>query len=149
MDLPSNVTQCTCDTCEEGGCGLQLPRNLREQIEMVDLNCVKTRLGQAGDTADCGIVWKQKNWVAVVELKGGKNLKFSAIVNQLQGGLDALATLLDGQATGPILPILLYEGKDPTAGFDGYWVEFRGQRHRIRPYECGTSLATIISFVRQ
>ena len=50
------------------------------------------------------------NFVCAVELKGGDNIDMSVAINQIQRGLDLLASLLQGASPRKWYPILVYSG---------------------------------------
>ena len=107
---------------------------------------LKTALRLEGDICDCAVLWKERQTIAAIELKGGKaNVNVAKAVRQLQQGLNLLNKLLVDQPVGEFFPILLYDAnRDPTRALAGKLVEFRGEKRRIMAEPCGIRLAQII-----
>lgn len=141
--LPPRVAPCRCVSCSEGNCRVDLT-GLAAQVEVVKLECVKKLLRLAGRMCDCGIVWKNRRFIAAVELKGGKNLAVDRAVTQIQRGLHIMESVLSGQTVEDFFPILLFGGRDPTASLGGVRVNFRGSQRLVIARPCGARLATVV-----
>ena len=135
---------CPCDTCCEGGCSIDLTGRSKI-IHVLDLNCVQKKLRIGGEIADCAILWKEKNIFAIVELKGGlTKVSIDKVARQIQGGLNALNSVMFDQKVEDIFPIFMYAGRDPTSALKGKLVGIRGITRRIIPLKCGKRLSSIV-----
>ena len=145
MSVEGKYVNCQCSDCEEGDCRLDLA-GAADQVVVLDMNRVKEVGQRSGDICDCGILWKDEPLVAVVELKGGQNVNTDKLVSQIQGGLDALAEIVDGQHVSYFYPILMYKSRrDPSRGLAGVDPpQFRRMRQRIMAHPCGTRLSAIL-----
>lgn len=141
--LPAKVAPCQCVSCSEGNCHVDLT-GLAAQVEVVKLECVKKLLRLAGRMCDCGIVWKNRRFIAAVELKGGKNLAVDRAVAQIQQGLHTMESVLSGQTVEDFFPILLFRDRDPTPSLGAVRVSFRGSQRRVIARPCGARLANIV-----
>ena len=146
MDLLAAILDCKREACVGGNCHADL-KGLAGQIVVLDLDCVKMVTKHRGRICDYGVLWKNRNLVAAIELKGGTNLVINRLVEQLQGGLNALSELVGGQTVEAFYPILLFRGKIPVESLAGKRVKFRGTPRRIIAHPCGTRLSAIIKQV--
>ena len=147
MDLPANVEKCRCESCSGDQCDIGLT-GMASEVDVLDLDCIGPIIRHQGEIADCIIWWKEKNLAAVVELKGGQDITVKGLVRQIQGGLDALERLTEGQPVDDFIPILMYRAKrDPTSALNrrDNKVQFRGRPRFIIARPCGFELAAIIS----
>ncbi|MDP6071653.1 MAG: FAD binding domain-containing protein [SAR202 cluster bacterium] len=79
------------------------------------------------------------------EFKGGHDISIQRLVEQIQGGCNAISDLLDGQTVEDFHPIRMYSGKrDPRRALQGKRVMFRGQPRRVMVAPCGSRLSTIV-----
>tara|TARA_B100002003_G_scaffold232959_1_gene245358 strand:- start:836 stop:1282 length:447 start_codon:yes stop_codon:yes gene_type:complete len=79
------------------------------------------------------------------EFKGGHDISIQRLVEQIQGGCNAISDLLDGQTVEDFYPIRMYSGKrDPRRALQGKRVMFRGQPRRVMVAPCGSRLSTIV-----
>lgn len=86
MDLPGKAELCKCDSCSGGDCNLPLGR-LSTQIEVFNLDCMRDVFRSKGRICDFAILWKTKNVIAAIELKGGrKDSPPERLREQIQGG---------------------------------------------------------------
>ena len=110
------------------------------------MDCLKRALRPSGRICDCGVLWKAGGRIAAIELKGGqKSVPVERLVQQLQGGLNILEGILDGQPVSEVLPVLLYSGRrDPAPFLTKSRVRFRGQPRRIIVRPCGAKLADML-----
>ena len=109
------------------------------------MNCLKQAYRHKGRICDCAVFWKDERRIAVVELKGGQNLKIRQLVSQLQGGLDVLSEITQGQAVDSVVPIVLYQAtRDPRPALADKRVVFRGNNRRIIAQPCGSRLTDIL-----
>ena len=139
------VHSCTRSDCAEGNCHLDLT-GLAAEVYVIDMNRVKRAIRHKGRICDCGVLWWRSGLIAAIELKGGRNTIIERLVEQIQGGLDALAVVVEGQPVTSFFPILMFTGKrDPTRSLAGHRAEFRGQKRRIIARRCGTMLSAIVS----
>ena len=129
MDLPANVEKCRCESCSGEQCDIGLT-GMASEVDVLDLDCIGPIIRHQGEIADCIIWWKEKNLAAVVELKGGQDITVKGLVRQIQGGLDALERLTEGQPVDDFIPILMYRA---------------GRPRFIIARPCGFELAAIIS----
>ena len=112
------------------------------------MNCLKQAYRHKGRICDCAVLWKDEQRIAVVELKGGQNLKIRQLVSQLQGGLDVLSEITQGQTVESVVPIVLYQAtRDPRPALANKRVKFRGNNRRIIAQPCGSRLTDILKAV--
>lgn len=143
MFIPPELLDCECDSCCEGSCSIDLTGRTQD-IYVLDLNCVKIRAQIPGRISDCAILWKNRQIFAVIELKGGHTqTNVKQVVDQIQAGIDAIASLTWDQHLHDFYPILMYRGPDPSRALRGKLVKFRGQKRRIIPRSCGSRLRDI------
>lgn len=143
MYVPPQALGCICEACCEGACHIDLTGRARV-VHVLDLNCVKNAARRKGRISDCAILWKEKEIFAIVELKGGQSAtNVNLVVLQIQAGVRMLDNLAKDQHVTDFYPILMYRGRDPTRSLRSRLVEFRGQKRRIIPMECGSRLSSI------
>ncbi len=148
MYVEGKYTNCGCSDCEEEGCSLDLA-GLADQVLVLDMNCVRRVGGRSGRICDCGILWESEARIAAVELKGGQaGLSTAELVEQIQGGLDALYRVVDGQRVSDFYPILLYRkinlNTRRALNQKRYRVRFRNQFRYIIAGTCGTKLTDLV-----
>ena len=146
--IEGKYTNCECSDCEEEGCSLDLT-GLSNQVQVLDMDCVKRAGSRPGRICDCGILWKHDALIAAVELKGGlAGLSTAKLVEQIQKGLDALYEVVDGQPVSEFYPILLFrKGNLNTRralNQKRYRVRFRNQPRYIIAGVCGSNLADLV-----
>ena len=113
------------------------------------MDCVKRAGRRSGRICDCGILWKYDALIAAVELKGGRSgLSTATLVEQIQGGLDALEEVVDGQHVSEFYPILMYRKVNANIrralNQKRYRVRFRNQFRYIIAGTCGSRLADLV-----
>ena len=129
------------------GCTLDFT-GIASQVQVLSMNCLKQAYRHKGRICDCAVLWKDEQRIAVVELKGGQNLKIRQLVSQLQGGLDALSEITQGQTVESVVPIVLYQAtRDPRPALADKRVKFRGNNRRIIARPCGSRLTDILKAV--
>jgi hypothetical protein len=149
LDLPANASSCICDSCSESGCTLDFT-SIARQVHMLSMNCLKRVLRFEGRICDCAVLWKNEGRVAAIELKGGQNANVGQLVEQLQGGLNLLDNLTQGQSVSEVMPILLYSGdREIDSALAKRRVTFRGDKRRIIIGPCGSRLAGFLSSTRR
>ncbi len=144
VDIPANVETCVCTECEGSGCHVDLA-GLARDVDVLDMDCVKRVNRTTGRICDCAILWRSRRLVAATELKGGQDISIQRLVEQIQGGCNAISDLLNGQTVEDFYPIRMYSGKrDPRRALQGKRVMFRGQPRRVMVAPCGSRLSTIV-----
>ena len=126
---------------------------MADQISVLDMNKVKGVQGRPGDTCDFGLLFNGEAIIAAVELKGGQNANVAKLVRQIQGGLNALAEVVDGQHVSFFYPILMYRTNkdlDLRIALEDHTVKFRNMAPQpIIPSRCGTRLSEILNLERR
>ena len=126
---------------------------MADQVAVLDMNRVKVVQGQPGDICDCGVLFNNEAIIAAVELKGGQNVGVAKLVKQIQGGLNALAKVVDRQHVSFFYPILMYRTRnafDLRRALERHKVTFRNMSPRpIIPSRCGTRLSAILDDERR
>ncbi len=118
---------------------------MQDSISVLSMNCVRRTLRAKGRTADFAVLSNSSRWVAMIELKGGQNLKIGQIVEQIQNGLDMLVNGLGDQIVDEFFPILVHHSdRDPRRTLSGRMITLRGTQRRIIVAECGDRLAPLI-----
>lgn len=113
-------------------------------VHVLDLDCVRAAVRTTGRIADCAILWKDKDLFAVVELKGGQSaVNANLVVQQVQAGVSIMNDLASDQHVADFFPILMHRGHYPRKALQGKLIEFRGQKRRLIPMECGSQLSSI------
>lgn len=146
--VEGKYTNCVCSDCEEEGCRLDLT-GLADQVQVLDMDCVKRAGRRPGRICDCGVLWKYDALIAAVELKGGHaGLSTARLVEQIQKGLDALQKVVYGQHVSDFYPILLYKTVNLNTrralNQKRYRVKFRNQPRYIIAGTCGSKLADLV-----
>ena len=142
MYVPPQALNCTCDSCSEGGCSIDLT-GTSNYVHVLNLDCLKNVTRREGRTSDCAILWRERGVFAIVELKGGQNTVIDRLVEQIQEGVNSMDSLAQDQHLEDFYPILMYNGRDPTTALRDKIVEIRGIRRRVIPLECGSRLSAI------
>ena len=140
---------CLTRSCSERGCGLQLdvggPRSrvivhgskYQEAERLTEKLCDRIVFCRAN-----GLV------LAAVELKGGRNVRMSQAIDQIQNGLRVAKDILKGRPVDDWVPLLLYSGRmrlNETRLLQSRSVEFRGERKVVVKRDCGTRLSAVLS----
>ena len=112
-------------------------------VHILNLDCLKKATKREGRISDCAILWKERGVFAVVELKGGQNAVIDRLVEQIQKGVNSIDSLAQDQHLEDFYPVLMYEGKDPTAALRDKRVKIRGIQRRVIPLKCGSQLTAI------
>ena len=89
-----------------------------------------------------------KNFLCSVELKGGKNIKVSDAIAQIQGGLDLAKRLLGSHSDCNWYPILAYSGGINGKGkqlLRARPVSFGGKKRLVDRVVCGFNLHAYLS----
>ena len=143
MYVPPQALRCIRNSCSEGNCSIDLT-GLAGIVHVLSLDCVRTAIRGAGRIADCAILWKEKELFAVVELKGGLSaVNANLVVRQIQAGVRVMGHLASDQHVADFYPILMYRGHYPYKALQGELIEFRGQKRRLIPMECGSRLSSV------
>ena len=83
-----------------------------------------------------------------VELKGGKNLRATNVIQQVQNGLDIASELLGNQPVEDWLPLVLFSGRlssEDVRQLRLNHVSFRNERKQILTRRCGTRLSEVLA----
>ena len=145
MDIPANIQECLRTVCSGGGCHVDLS-GIAADVDVLSMDCLKRVIRPQGRICDCGVLWKSTGRIAAIELKGGQNISIKNLVLQLQGGLNLLDKILDGQDVEDFFPILLYSGRRRIhSALAKKQVCFRGQPRHVIVKSCGASLASIVA----
>ena len=86
--------------------------------------------------------------LVTVELKGGRNARFSEVISQIQNGLTIASDILGEQTVSGWFPVLLYDGgltPYETSLLQNTRVLFKGESKAIRRYSCGTRLSVVLA----
>ena len=143
MYIPAKLLKCEGDSVSEGGCSLEL-REMQNKVHVLSMNCVKNSLNARGRTADFAILWKERPWLAMIELKGGQSLRAAQIVEQVQNGLAMIGGALEDQTVVNFFPIIVHKGKrDPRRALRGRKVSFGKEWRSIIVRECGDNLSSL------
>ncbi len=118
---------------------------MQGSISVLSMDCAKRVLRAPGRTADFAVLSNDSRWIAMIELKGGQQLRTKQIVEQIQNGLDMLVNSLDGQIVDHFFPILVHRSeKDPRRALRGRTVTLGESESRIIVAECGDRLSSLI-----
>lgn len=152
MYVEGKYTNCECSDCEEEGCSLDLT-GMVDQVQVLDMDCVKRASRRPGRICDCGILWRQDGLIAAVELKGGQaGLSTANLVEQIQEGLNALKEVVDGQHVSDFYPILLHRKVNlnirRALNQKRYRVQFRNQPRYVIAGPCGSKIADLVTVRR-
>ena len=132
----------------ERGCRLRLDGIRPEELATIHGSRYQENRGHTGRLCD-RIVFCRDNGivVAAVELKGGRNIRMSHAIDQIQGGLRIAATILARRRVSDWVPLLLYNGRmtsSDTTILRTRTVEFQGERKIIVKRNCGSQLAAVL-----
>ena len=117
MYVPPQALDCTCASCSEGNCSIDLAGTIN-YVHVLNLDCLKSVTHRKGRISDCAILWRERGIFAIVELKGGRqDAVIDRLVKQIQSGLDIIDSLAPDQHLEDFYPILMYRGEDPTTAF--------------------------------
>ena len=89
-----------------------------------------------------------KAFLCSVELKGGKNVRVSEAIEQIQRGLDLTIDLLDSDPDWDWYPLLAYRDGITRMGTKlllSRRVSFRGKKKLVDKVKCGFSLLSYLS----
>ena len=152
MDVPANVSRCICGECSEAGCVLDVS-DILSQVHLLSVNCLRRVLKTKGEIGDYAILWKNVTCIAAIEMKylnKRKKVDISKVVDQVQGTLNLLENLTNGQSISAFYPIVIYHGKrNPVAALKQRKVRFRGQSRSILTGACGRKLTSILASTRR
>ena len=144
MDVPAKLSRCLSNTCEEAGCKVDV-EGKRGSINVLSMNCVKSTLRAKGRTADFAVLSSNNRWIAMIELKGGQNLKIKQLVKQIQNGLNILMRGMEDQRVDQFFPILVHHSeKDPRRALSGQMITLGKSQRRIIVAKCGDRLSSLI-----
>lgn len=142
MYVPPQALKCTCDSCSEGNCRIDLKGKAKD-VHVVNLDCLKKATKAKGQIADCAILGKERGMFAIVELKGGQNIVIDKLVEQIQAGVDIIDSLSQDQPLEDFYPILMYKGKDPITALRGKLIRVRGIQRKVITSKCGSRLSKV------
>lgn len=144
MDVPTRLSGCLRDTCEEEGCSLSL-QGMHGSISVLSMDCVKSELTARGRTADFAVLSNSSRWIAMIELKGGQDLKAEQIVKQIQSGLNMLMRGMGNQRVDQFFPILVHRSRrDPSSALSGRLIKLGNAQRRIIVAKCGSRLSSLV-----
>ena len=81
------------------------------------------------------------HFVCAVELKGGRSADVSVAIEQIQGGLNLAAFLMQSQLPDKCYALLLYSGSMPRRERNVFLkrtVQYRGRSERVDRLNCGS-----------
>ena len=136
--------ECFASHIRKGQCSLSLHSAPTARL-IVDLDRPGAPIGEHEQRCDYlffADVGNEADWVAPIELKGGR-IGASKIGGQLQSGADAVAALIPGTAIVRVVPVAVGRGvhRDEVRRLGRTQVTFRGVSRRIRLLPCGARLA--------
>ena len=88
------------------------------------------------------------NFVCAVELKGGNSIDMSVAINQIQRGLDLLASLLQNASPQNWYPLLVYSGSMSKSDKNlqlKKTVSYRGRKNTVDRIDDRSSLLTYLN----
>lgn len=140
---------CITESCEENNCGLDLSDLSNLPIAMIHGSAYQSRHSFQNKLCDRIIlVQRNKNFLCVVELKGGENVDIKDAIDQIQGGLSVASSLLSAQWAESIKPLLVYSGsmrKVQIKVLKEKFVSYKGKKLRVRRVDCGSKLLTYLN----
>lgn len=141
-------TDCTAPSCKEKNCALQLDNATPNSLAIIHGTKYQKAYGLVEKLCDRMVFCAQHGFIlAVVELKGGGNIKMSDAIQQIQEGLAVADSILDGRPVAQWLPVLLYGGSMKpyeTKLLQSKSVKFREERKVIIKRDCGAKLSAIL-----
>ena len=144
-----NHPKCITHSCRENKCGLKLDGVNPKSLAIIHGTKYQKINNFTEKLCDRIVFCEEHGFIlAAVELKGGKNVRMSEAIDQIQNGLIVARDILSNRPVAEWLPLLLYKGRMKpyeTRLLRSKSVEFRGERKNIIKRNCDTQLSTILS----
>ncbi len=141
--------QCVTRSRGERGCSFQLDGIDRKSVVIIHGSKYQKKYKFQNKLCDRVVFWDSHCLnLAAVELKGGKTVRLSQAMQQIQNGLSVATNILGNRRVEEWLPVLLYSGSmhpQMTKVLLAKSVEFRGTRKNVVKRRCGTRLDTLVS----
>ena len=134
---------------EDEGCRLDIRGFQRNSLTALNGTFYQASHPWEGRLCD-RIVIGQSNgdFVCSVEMKGGNNPDMSVAINQIQRGLDLLASVLQSASPKNWYPLLVYSGsmsKSDKSLQLKKTVSYRGRKSTVDRLDCGASLLAYLN----
>jgi hypothetical protein len=144
----SHADCCVVSACEEAGCAIRLPSNLRlRQRGCLNGTIYGKNHNVQGSLCDCMIFWanNQQVFAAAIELKSG-GADASEVGKQLQSGANVIDDIATGVQIAEFFPILASNSMSTTEVrlFRRVAIKFRGTDYSPIRVKCNASLAQIV-----
>ena len=144
-----NYSNSTTKSCNENKCALQLDGVSRKSLAIIHGTKYQKNHKYHEKLCDRILFCSEHGFfVAAVELKGGKSIKMSDAIKQIQNGLQVAAAMLKNHPVREWFPLLLYSGSMhpiETKLLSKSTVTFRHERKNVRKTYCGTKLSSVLS----
>ena len=147
--IRQSYPDCITQSCQEGGCSLRLDGFSRASMAIIHGGRYQEENKFTEKLCDRIVFCGEHGLTLVaVELKGGRDIRLSEAIEQVQNGLRTAKTILGTRPVVEWLPVLLYSGRmhsSETRLLRTKSVEFRGRRTNIIKRDCNTQLTTFMS----
>ena len=157
MTLASAITSihnghsncCITSSYEDEGCRIDVSELPRQSLTTIHGSNYQLNHQWQGRLCDRIIIGQSnRGFVCAVELKGGRNIIMSEAINQIQRGLDLIASLLQNASPDQWYPLLVYSGsmtKRESNMLRRNRVSYRGMKARVDRIDCGSSLLNYLN----
>ena len=134
---------------QDEGCRLDIRDIQRSSLTALNGTNYQSRHRWEGRLCDRIIIGQSHgNYVCAIELKGGNSIDMSLAINQIQRGLDLLASLLQSASPRNWYPLLVYSGgvSDRARGLlRNKRVKYRGRTALVDRVERNSSLLAYLN----
>ena len=144
-----NHPKCITNSCRENKCSLKLDGVSPKSLAIIHGTKYQKINNFTEKLCDRILFYEEHGFIlAAVELKGGRNVRISEAIAQIQNGLRVASDILSNRPVAEWFPLLLYKGRMKpyeTRLLRNKSVKFRGERKNIIKRDCDTQLSTILS----
>ena len=146
--IRENHHYCITHSCSERGCSLQLDGVDRASLTIINGTQYQNYNNSAEKLCDRIVFSRDRGFLLLaVELKGGRNIRASDAIKQIQNGLTVAESMLGNQTVAAWFPTLLFNGRlaqDDAQLLRTKQVRFRREPKVIIKRNCGTRLSAIL-----
>ena len=144
-----NYSNSTTNSCKENKCALHLDGVNRKSLAIIHGTKYQKNHNYHKKLCDRILFCSEHGFIiATIELKGGRRIRMSEAIQQIQNGLQVAKDILGDHRVADWLPLLLYSGRMKpyeTKLLLARSVTFAGERKNVIKSDCGNRLSTILS----